>query len=307
MTALEQTDLHSRKKDRIIFIAAITAAVLCISTAALFFKMAAPTHPLVMSAARLLIASAALSPFVFIAWREGRFTRRIFYYAVLSGVIYAAHFGAWVTSLTLTNTAASVTLVTTTPIMLAAIGAATGRDKPSGGLWASIAAAFIGLLLIGKSDLTAEGALAGDALALLGAFAIVFYMLIVRLLGSSLKILAFNGAAAFVGALLLFAAAAAFGVEIKVASPRSLAFLALAAIFPQVIGHSLLTWCLRSATPTEVSMAVVGEAALATLLTAAVLGESVKPEVAAGCAITLASVGAAVYFGSAGKKAVADE
>jgi len=120
--------------------------------------------------------------------------------------------------------------------------------------------------------------------------------------------LAFNGVAALVGAILLFAAAAAAGVEIKVASPRSLVFLALAAIFPQVIGHSLLTWCLRRATPTEVSMAVVGEAALATVLTAAVLGESVEPAVAAGCAITLASVGAAVYFGSAEeRKAAANE
>ena len=65
--------------------------------------------------------------------------------AILGGGCYAVHFGAWVSSLTMTTVASSVTLVTATPLMLALVGWFTGKDKPSARLWIAIGVACVGL------------------------------------------------------------------------------------------------------------------------------------------------------------------
>ena len=48
------------------------------------------------------------------------------------------------------------------------------------------------------------------------------------------------------------------GVEFAAASIEALGYLALAAIFPQLIGHTLLTWSLRYTTPTVVGITTLG-------------------------------------------------
>jgi drug/metabolite transporter (DMT)-like permease len=278
-------------RPRLLVPLALFAAVTAVSLAASLFKQAAPTHPLAMAGIRLLIAGVLLSPWAVLAWRQGTLRGPMLVWAALAGVAYGVHFGAWVSSLTLTSVAASVTLVTITPVILACLGLITGKDRPTRRLWFAMGLAALGVALIGSQhSLSQPGALLGDALAVVGAVAIAAYFVISRNAGQHLPVWAYQSVACLVGAVLLLATGAAAGIELRPASTTSLTFILLSALIPQLIGHSLLTWALRHATPTQVSMAVVGEPAGATIIAWLWLGDTVAPVIAVGCGITLAAV-----------------
>lgn len=266
---------------------ALGAAIVSISFAAIFFRLASPTHPLIVAGTRLAIAAVALSYFVVRAKLDAR-TMRV---AIGGGLLYALHFGTWVTSLTMTSVASSVTLVTATPLLLAFISFATGRDHPERRHWISIGLAAIGLSCIGWADLSlSREALIGDGLAFAGALAMALYLLAARSLGPELDVLAFSGLTTAFGAAFLFLAAFALGIPIEIAPDPSLLWIALAALIPQLIGHNLLTYALRYSTPTAVGIATVGEPVGATFLAWIWLDETLSGLVAIGCAITLAAV-----------------
>jgi len=280
----------STRQGSALVVPALALAVSAISCAAILFKLAAPTHPLVAAGTRLAIAALLLSPVVVRAARSGRLGAREARAGALAGLFYAVHFGAWVSSLALTSVAASVTLVTATPLLLAVTALVTGRDRPSRRHWLALGMAIAGLGLVGAHDLALSGqALAGDALALLGCAAMAAYLWSARRLGDRLDVLAFGGVATAVGAVTLFGAAAITGV-LALPCPSALGWLALAALVPQLVGHTLLTWALRHARPTVVGLATVGEPVGSTALAWWIFGERVAPLVALGCAVTLGAV-----------------
>jgi drug/metabolite transporter (DMT)-like permease len=281
---------------------ALGAALVALSFAAPLFRLAAPTHPLVAAGLRLLLAAVILAPLALRAWRAGRFPAAHLRGAVLAGLCYGLHFGAWVSSLTMTTVAASVTLVTCTPLLLGLLGAITGRDPPTPRFWGALVCAGAGLAVIGGADLmqASPGALLGDALALLGAFSIAGYFLTARRLGPTLDVSAFSAVAVGVGALSLLGTAQVLGVPPLPASPSAAAAIVACTLVPQLVGHSLLTWALRHTGPASVAMATVGEPVGATLLTWWWLHESPTPTVLLGCSVTLIGVGLALT-GSVGR------
>lgn len=270
---------------------ALALAIVSISFAAIFLRLASATHPLIVAGTRLAIAAVILAVPTVRAWRAGRLPARVRRYALICGLAYAVHFGAWVSSLSMTSVASSVTLVTATPLLLALASFVIGRDHPERRHWYSIALAGVGLSLIGWADLSlSREALLGDGLALVGAAAMAVYLLVARGLGEDLDVLAFSGLTTAVGAAALFVTAALAGVPFVFASGASLAWTAMAALVPQLIGHTLLTWSLRHATPTAVGVATVGEPVGATFLAWVWLGDALAPLVGIGCVVTLAAV-----------------
>ena len=195
--------------------------------------------------------------------------RHQFKIALTCGLCYSVHFGAWVWSLGLTSVITSATLVTTTPLILGVIGAITGRDSPTprlvlSGLIAAVGVAGFAL----EAAHSTQDTLLGDALALLGALAMVPYLLLTRGLGSRLKLAPFSLYATGVGAIILWLTA---GLTLSTEAfilPTGDPLWALlgAALIPQMIGHSALTLSLRHLTPTEVGIATLIEPAGAALL-----------------------------------------
>ncbi len=274
---------------------ALTIAVIAVSFAAIFFRKAFPTHPLLCAGFRLAIAGLLLLPFTAKAATRGILNGKFMRYAILAGLAYGIHFSSWVASLDITSIAVSVTLVTTTPLILAVVALLSGKGIPSPKLWICLALAFFGLALIGSQDFShGRNALFGDVLAVIGAAAMAAYLMLGKRLGDELDALAFSGVATLVGAMSIFATAFALGIPIRLAGPEALFYLALAAIIPQLIGHNLLTWSLKYTTPVVVGIAILGEPVGATILGWIWLGEKVGPMVVVGCVLTLSSVALAI-------------
>ncbi|MEZ4266931.1 MAG: DMT family transporter [Myxococcota bacterium] len=270
---------------------ALLVAVVAIGFAAIFFRETAPTHPLVAAGWRLALAGLLLAPAVARAAGRGEITGRVARAGAVAGLCYGVHFGAWVSSLHLTSVAASVTLVTATPLLLGVVGWASGRDRPTGRLWLALSIAAVGVAIIASGHGADGGhAVAGDALAVLGAAAMAGYLLAARSQGPALPVWGFLGIATSVGGVLLLGTAAAADITLVPSSARAAGFIVAATLLPQLVGHAALTWALRHAKPTLVGLATVGEPAVASLLAWVWLGEAVTGRIALGCAFTLAAV-----------------
>jgi len=272
---------------------ALIVAVFAVSCAAIFFRLAAPTHPVVMAGTRLAIAAILFAVPTVRSYRQGRLPPGHVKAAVIGGLWYALHFGTWVTSLTLTSVAASVSLVTATPLILGLVALKTGRDRPSGRMWLSLAVVLIGLVVLGVEhggDGGSGGELLGDGLALAGAAAMAGYMLLVRAQGEELDPIAFSGVALAVGAAALLSWSVVLGIPLEIPSARAGFWILMAALVPQLIGHTTLTWTLKYLPPTGVAIAAVSEPVVSTLLGVVVLDEGVGRAAALGCGITIFGV-----------------
>ena len=281
---------------------ALAIAVIAISFAALFFRGAAPTHPLIQAAVRLSIASILLLPWLIRAWGTAAFSSRVARAGVVCGFWYAVHFGAWVTSLTMTTVTASVTLVTATPLVLGVIGWLTGVDAPRKREWVGLGLGALGILIIGWDDLTREGsAWQGDLLALLGALGMAGYLLACRKVAQGLNVLAFTSLATGVAALLLSLGAFLADVPFAVPGWKPFLYLLAAALFPQMVGHVLLTWASRTLTPVVVGTATLGEPIGAAILAFFWLSEVPSTGVVIGSVVTLSGLLVALRVQRRGK------
>ena len=103
-------------------ILALAFAILAVSTASIFIRLAQEHAPsLVIAAGRLTLATLILAP---IAWTQKRaelrsLSRSELGLALLSGFFLALHFATWISSLEYTTVASSVVLVSTVPLWVA--------------------------------------------------------------------------------------------------------------------------------------------------------------------------------------------
>ncbi len=231
---------------------------------------------LAVAAWRLTLATAVLTPLALTTcraeWRT--LTRREWGLIVASGLLLAVHFYTWITSLALTSVAASVVLVTTAPLFVGAISHFFLKEHLSRPVVRGMAVALAGSLIVGLAD-AGEGAhpITGDLLALLGALSVAGYMLIGRKLRAHLSLLGYVFPVYGTAALALMGAALWSGVALSGYPTSVWLWLVLVAVFPQVIGHSLLNWALGHVSATFVSLAVLGEPIGSTLLAWLVLHE----------------------------------
>ena len=243
-------------------------------------------------------------------WRDWRkITRDELLLAVLAGISLALHFWTWNASIHLTTIAASVTLVSLQPAVVAAISAISLREAPSKRQVLGIAVAIAGAFIIAAPDVrgglapSGNRPLLGNLLAMSAAVTAAIYYTVGRRLRRSLGIWAYVGIVYFVAFLSLILIGVSRGVAIAPQPPRELAIFAGLAIGPMLIGHTGMNWALKYLPAYVVNLTVLGEPVGATLLGALIPSIRQIPSVntLVGGAIVLAGV--LVAAGGASTKA----
>ena len=270
-------------------------AILAISTGAPFARWAHPAPSLAIASLRVSVAAILL---VVAGWRDlpalrvlGPRDRRL---VALSGALLAVHFAAWIGSLALTSTAASVSIVCTSPMFAALFGLLLG-DRVSVRELAGIVIAGVGCAVLAGGDWRVGGrAVLGDVLALVGAASGAAYLVVGRRLRASLPLLPYLGVVNAIAAVMLIAVTTATGVSlIDLPQHTYLACLCGGAI-ASFIGHSLINAAVRT-TPTHlVALAVLGEPFGSSVITWLAFGEQPPVHAVIGGAIVM--IGIAVSF-----------
>jgi drug/metabolite transporter (DMT)-like permease len=206
-------------------------------------------------------------------WRDwGKISPGELALAAAGGVSLALHFWAWNASIHLTTIAASVTLVSLQPAVVAIISAVALREAPSKRQLLGIAVAIAGALIIAAPDF--EGGIApagnrpllGNLLATSAAVTAAIYYTIGRRLRRTLGIWAYVGIVYTAAFLTLLAIALSRDVSLAAESPREIAIFVGLAIGPMLIGHTGMNWALKYLPAYVVNLTVLGEPVGATLL-----------------------------------------
>ena len=276
---------------RLAFILAL--GVVSVGLAAIFIRLA-DAPGVVVAAYRMVTASLVLLPWTLRALRKSAPTPAALGYAVLAGVFLGAHFATWITSLSYTSVAASVTLVTTSPLWVALLSWLFLGVAPAFAVILGALAAVLGGALIGFGDLQGGGGsapLLGDLLALAGAVTVSAYFLLGRAAQArGLSLQAYIGVAYGVAAAVLLPLPLLLGFPYTGYSTETLLWILLLALVPQLVGHTSFNYALKYLDPTVVATVTLLEPLVSIGLALLFLGEAPGALTLVGALILLAGV-----------------
>lgn len=233
------------------------------SISAILVRYADAADPLAMSFWRCVAGAAALLPFALPGLRGGG--RAALAAPSVAGIFLALHFATWMTSVNLTTVAASVLLVSTTPVFVAVAARAIYKERlPSLG-WAGILLATGGAAAVGGGSLGGSS-LDGNLLAVAGAATAGGYVMAGQVARRTQGILEY--------AVVTYAVAGAFLLVVCVVRGVPLAgyptgtWWAIAGLVagPQLLGHTVINLVLSDIDATTVSVAIMAEPVIATAL-----------------------------------------
>jgi drug/metabolite transporter (DMT)-like permease len=270
----------------------MVAGLLAVSTAAIFIRLALDyVDPLAVAAWRLTIASLVLLAVTGVRGTSLRTERRVLVLCAATGLALAIHFMAWISSLDLTTVAASVTLVATYPLMVALAAPFALGERPGSLTVVAGVVGLLGVFLIAlDSGNPFSGEIGGNALALLGAAGAAAYFMLGRAVRREMPLLPFITTVYSCGALILIPVALAASDDILPAEAIGYLWLVLLALVPQVIGHSAFNFALGHLPASFVTLVILGEPVLSTILAVIFLDEVPGPWIYVGMAVLLCAI-----------------
>lgn len=192
---------------------------------------------------------------------------------MLAGAFLAAHFAAWLPSITLTSVAASTALVCTTPVWTALAARMAGHRVP-GRVWLGLALALAGIALVTGVDVTVSSqALLGDFLALLGGMLAAGYVLLGSMVRETVSTTTYAAVCYSTCAVLIAVAALLAGVPLVGYSGRDWLLILAITGCAQMLGHTIFNQVISTVGPTVVGLAILLEVPGAALLAFVLLGQ----------------------------------
>lgn len=279
MSNATQAQAHAQSLPSNLFIV-LVVGVLAISSSSILtrYTQGEGIPSLLISAGRLVIAAALLTPFILSRYRDvlRQLTKQDIGLALLSGVFLSLHFATWISSLEYTSVLLSTVLVTTSPIWVALLEFVVLRAVPSRWVVIGLGIAIVGGVVIALGSNTTDDSaraydhLRGIILALLGSVTVAVYLVVGRKLRVKMPVMPYiwlvYGCSGIMMTLVLFAT----NTPITGYSVQGYLWLFACAIVPQLIGHSALNYAVGYLSATLVGMITqlepVGSAFLAFLL-----------------------------------------
>ncbi len=264
------------------------------------FARFADTHPITLSAHRMLIAAVIMLAFAGLrAPRQfADIRRRDVPLLTLAGFFLAAAFGFWITSLSETSVASSELALTTIPLLVA-VGAHYFLGDKVGRLTVlAVAMSLFADAFIAAGDWTGSWSarrIQGDLHALIGAVGFAGYLVVGRRARERVHSLSYDAVVFSIAAAFLLAFAVASGAPLLGLSAETYFWIGMTAIIPQAVGYSIMNWALGHWSSTNVALAQAAEPPAAIIFAFIALGETPRwATVVPGGALALFAVYLAV-------------
>lgn len=233
------------------------------SISAILVRYADGADPLAMSFWRCTAGAAALVPFATGGLRRGG--RSALRAPTVAGIFLALHFATWMSSVNLTTVAASVLLVSTTPVFVAIAAFFLYRERLPASAWAGILLATGGAAVVGGGSLEGSS-LEGNLLAVAGAATAGGYVMAGQVARRTQGILEYAVVAYGVSAVVLLVVCLVAGVDLAGFPAQTWWAIAGLVIGPQLLGHTLINMVLSDIDATTVSVTIMAEPVIATAL-----------------------------------------
>jgi len=252
---------------------AISTAVLAVSFAAVLV-LSCDAPPLSIALYRAIFTTLAILPFVILRKENIEELRALplptLGVMVLIGVVLAAHFALWITSLTKTSVASSVVLVTAHPVLVAPVSYYLLKERlsPINVFGVAIALAGVATLVVGNYGGVSFSidSLEGNILAILGGVCAGLYILGGRVLRQRVSVFPYVLVVNAVAALTLVPICLAFDAPIHGLASEDYLIILLMALVAGLVGHTLYNWSLGYLRASVASVFLLGEPIVSSLL-----------------------------------------
>jgi drug/metabolite transporter (DMT)-like permease len=252
-------------------------SIIAVSFASIFI-LSCQAPPLSIAFYRLLFTTLLIFPFILIRKKTRdelrTLPRATILIMIVIGVILAAHFSLWITSLKMTSVASSVILVTAHPVLVAPVSFYFLKEKLSwvNALGIAISLAGVGVLVMGNYGFAAFGldTIEGNILALLGGIAAGLYILGGRKLRKNVSTVSYAFVVYAVGTITLFFICLALSAPVYNLTITDYEIILLMALVSGIFGHTIYNWSLGYIRASVMSVALLGEPIGSSLLAYAI-------------------------------------
>jgi drug/metabolite transporter (DMT)-like permease len=252
----------------------IIISVMSASSAAIFIVSCnEKTSALAISFYRLLFTTLIIIPFVVISKKTRSELRNIkkssLILMVIIGLILAAHFALWISSLKFTSVASSVILVTAHPILVGPISHFLLKEKLCLINIIGIILSIIGVIVLvygnyGWTNFTID-TLQGNILAILGGVAAGFYIIGGRKLRKDLSVLSYAFIVYSIGTITLLILCLILNTNITNLEIQEYGLILMMALIAGIFGHTLYNYSLEYVRASLASVALLAEPLFSTV------------------------------------------
>ena len=252
-------------------------SVLSVSFAAIFI-VSISAHPLSIAFYRLFFTTLLIIPFVIFNKKTRKELLNLQYSTIIImigiGLILAAHFSLWITSLKLTSVASSVILVAAHPFLVGPVSHYLFREKLSILNIIGIMLSIFGVIILvygnyGLSSIALDS-LEGNILALLGGMAAGFYILGGRKMRKKVSVTSYAFVVYGASTIALLLICLIFNAPVYNISIQDYQIILLMAIISGIFGHTFYNWSLKYIRTSIVSVVLLGEPLASTLFAYAI-------------------------------------
>lgn len=268
---------------------ALTFGVLCIGLSAIFVKIAAA--PGVVSAFyRVFFASLVLVP-LWLVRRPKLPPQAVLRATLLGGVFFATDLALWNASLLLTGAGVATLLANNAPLWVGLAAWLFLHERLTANFWVGLFVALGGMVLIVVgAGIRLDGNNLGNLMAISASVFYAAYLLTTQRVRAAMDTVSFMAISVSTGAILLLIAALIFGQPLVGYAPSQwLALLALGFI-SQVGGWLSINYSLGHIPATRVSVTLLAQAVVTTLVAVPILGELPTPIQLVGGALVLGGI-----------------
>ncbi len=229
---------------------------------------------LVIAFYRVFITMIILTPYFFY-----KYSNSLKYFLdirpALVGFLLALHFYAWISAVQLTNVANAVIFIAIQPLFTLLMEYLFAKEDIRKGAIAGVGFALLGSIIISYSDFhIILTRFYGDMLAVLAAFLAACYLFLGRSFRKKIKYIPYIYIVYTYCAFFLFIFVLISGGSFTGYSNISYFYIFLLALGPTLIGHSILNLSIRYVPATIVSLAILGEPIITTILALVILKET---------------------------------
>jgi drug/metabolite transporter (DMT)-like permease len=246
---------------------ALASAIVAVSFASIFILSIETVPPLTIAFYRLFFTTLLIVPLILFRKKTRQellsITRSTYFIMIIIGLILAAHFALWITSLTKTSVASSVILVTAHPIIVAPISYYFLKERLSllNILGVTVSISGVIILVGGNYGLPTMGldTLEGNILAMLGGVAAGLYILGGRLVRKNVTVASYAFIVYAVGTVTLFFLCILFNEPVYIHNIQDIEIILLMAVISGIFGHTLYNWSLEFVRASVASVFLLGE------------------------------------------------
>ncbi|MBP8886766.1 MAG: DMT family transporter [Flavobacterium sp.] len=274
---------------------ALAIGIICISVFPILVKLQL-TGGLISAFYRMAIAGALLLPYVIVTKKFKLPRASILILAVLCGLLFASDVAVWNISIQESSATQASLLTNLSPVWVGIASFLFLKNKPATNFWIGTVIAVFGMItLVGFEFFLNLDFNAAFLLAILSGVLYAIYMLVSKNVLSEMDVLSFMMVTLITSTLFLGVVCLALNEPFSGFSNAGWLVLFIQGIVCQLIAWLLISYATQNMRATRVSLSLLGQAVLATILAWLFLDEKITFQMIVGGLILLLGIRITFY------------